>query len=326
DGHQPAVVDGGEIATRGAPDELEADNSIEAILARSRRKELVARVRRLGSHGNGSRQSEEELHLLIVSVADFQVVNFGQMPDVLERPFPTMLILFHPATFASKVFVPALRDLEGLLRKAEIPVSITALDLTASPHTKCVQEEREDSKPGRKKTTPGGTDVARKAVAPHIQLILPRSMDGEAGVVDYDGVWDARSLAKAACGMLPSVRLRHKVSHRLGFLAMELQNTFLGCKKEELPAHKRSLSLPPRPSKACVEGDAEIQSYVRNLGHRALQLQPLVVRSCGTSFVASMSVCQGNFKRRQVNCQQLTGAAFVVATSKIAWNAAWRPV
>ena len=28
----------------------------------------------------------------------------------------------------------------------------------------------------------------------------------EAGVVDYDGVWDARSLAKAACGVLPSVR------------------------------------------------------------------------------------------------------------------------
>lgn len=241
DGHQPAAVDGGEIATRGAPDELEADNSIEAILARSRRKELVARagpgaVRYLPSedpnafllpdnrlepaerkwqklfvalpwltfaamlalptllvHGNlpyllqraeHEKQAVGRRVALADRVADFQVVNFGQMPDVLERPFPTMLILFHPATFASKVFVPALRDLEGLLRKAEIPVSITALDLTASP-------------------APPDAFLWEypAAVAPHIQLILPRSMDGEAGVVDYDGVWDARSLAKAACGL-----------------------------------------------------------------------------------------------------------------------------
>ncbi|CAE7034177.1 unnamed protein product [Symbiodinium sp. CCMP2592] len=141
-GHQPAVVDGAEIATRGAPDELEADNSIEAILARSRRKELVARA------GPGA-------------------VRY--LPS--EDP-----------NAAHSVFVPALRDLEGLLRKAEIPVSIAALDLTASP-------------------VPPDAFLWEypAAVAPHIQLILPRSMDGEAGVVDFDGVWDAQSLAMAAC-------------------------------------------------------------------------------------------------------------------------------
>eukprot|EP00439_Symbiodinium_sp_Y106_P077437 s242_g16.t1 len=236
DGHQPAV-----------------DNSIEAILARSRRKELMARagpgaVRYLPSedpnafllpdnrlepaerkwqklfvalpwltfaamlalptllvHGNlpyllqraeHEKQAVGRRVALADRVADFQIVNFGQMPDVLERPFPTMLILFHPAT--GTVFVPALRDLEGLLRKAEIPVSIAALDLTASPYTKCMQQVQPVPPDAFLWEYPA-------AVAPHIQLILPRSMDGEAGVVDYDGVWDAQSLAMAACRVLPGV-------------------------------------------------------------------------------------------------------------------------
>ncbi|CAE7612158.1 unnamed protein product [Symbiodinium natans] len=217
----------------------EADNSIEAILARSRRRELVARVgpaavRYLPSddphafllpdnrlepaerkwqklfvalpwltfaamlalpvlivHGNlpyllqraeHDKQAAGRRTLSAHRVPDFQVVNFGQMPDVLERPFPTMLILFHPATLASKVFLPVLQDLEGLLRKSAIPVSIAALDLTASP-------------------LPPDAFLWEypAAVSPHIQLILPRSMEGEAGVADYDGGWNARSLAAAAC-------------------------------------------------------------------------------------------------------------------------------
>merc|ERR1719440_1358601 len=63
----------------------------------------------------------------------FEVVNFGQMPDVLERPFPTMLIMFHPSTFASKIFLPVLRDLADIFKSAGIAVSVAALDLSASP-------------------------------------------------------------------------------------------------------------------------------------------------------------------------------------------------
>jgi len=199
----------------------EADNSIEAILARSRRKDLIARVgpqaiRYLPTqdpnafllpdtrlepaertwqkvfvalpwltfaamlavpvllvHGNLPYLVQRAEHDKQVAarkegtpptcVPSFEVLNFGQMPDVLERPFPTMLVMFHPATFAGKVFVPALRDLERLLRRAEIPVSIVALDLSASP------------------VPPDGfLWEYPAAVSPHIQLILPRCMDGEA--------------------------------------------------------------------------------------------------------------------------------------------------
>ncbi|CAK9059208.1 unnamed protein product [Durusdinium trenchii] len=117
-----------------------------------------------------------------VKVASFQLVNFGQMPDVLERPFPTMLLLFHPATYASKVFLPALQELDRVFRSVQLPVSVAALDLTASP-------------------APPESFLREypSAVAPHLQLILPRSMDGEAGVVDYDGMWSSRALSTAAC-------------------------------------------------------------------------------------------------------------------------------
>ncbi|CAE7707042.1 unnamed protein product [Symbiodinium sp. CCMP2456] len=110
------------------------------------------------------------------------VVQLGSNRHVGEAHYTKVHSLSLPDAKKFKVFVPALRDLEGLLRKAEIPVSIAALDLTASP-------------------APPDAFLWEypAAVAPHIQLILPRSMDGEAGVVDYDGVWDARSLAMAAC-------------------------------------------------------------------------------------------------------------------------------
>eukprot|EP00913_Durusdinium_trenchii_P029725 g27857.t1 len=111
-----------------------------------------------------------------------------------------MLLLFHPAwrlssvtpvesarirlqaTYASKVFLPALQELDRVFRSVQLPVSVAALDLTASP-------------------APPESFLREypSAVAPHLQLILPRSMDGEAGVVDYDGMWSSRALSTAAC-------------------------------------------------------------------------------------------------------------------------------
>lgn len=108
----------------------------------------------------------------------FEVVNFGQMPDVLERPFPTMLMIFHPSTFASKLFIPVLRDLSELFRAAGIAVSIAALDLSAFPQPP--DEYLWDLPP---------------ALSPHMQLVLPRARDGEAGVMDYDGRWNVVALA-----------------------------------------------------------------------------------------------------------------------------------
>jgi len=114
-------------------------------------------------------------------VPGFEVVSFGQMPDVLERPFPTVLLVFNPTTLASKVFLPAMRDVEQLLREAGIAVSVAALDLTASPGPPSEFFLEYPS-----------------ALAPHMQLIVPRAQDGEAGVVDYDGPWSAGGVLEAA--------------------------------------------------------------------------------------------------------------------------------
>eukprot|EP00927_Polykrikos_kofoidii_P078307 TRINITY_DN75149_c0_g1_i1.p1 TRINITY_DN75149_c0_g1~~TRINITY_DN75149_c0_g1_i1.p1 ORF type:complete len:449 (+),score=93.15 TRINITY_DN75149_c0_g1_i1:79-1425(+) len=117
----------------------------------------------------------------LARVPDFSVVNFGQMPDVLERPFPTILLLFDPATYASKVFLPACRDLAMTLQATGLPVAVTALDMSAAPAPPddfCWEYPR--------------------ALAPHMQLILPRAKDGEAGVVDYDGRWSIHALAETA--------------------------------------------------------------------------------------------------------------------------------
>lgn len=114
-------------------------------------------------------------------IPDFVIVNFGQMPDILERPFPTLLMLFDPGTFASKAFLPACRDLGSLLRAAGVPVAFAALDMSK---------------------TPGPPDEFMweypRALSPYFQLVLPRAHDGEAGVVDYDGRWSVRGLAEAA--------------------------------------------------------------------------------------------------------------------------------
>lgn len=114
-------------------------------------------------------------------VPEFAVVNFGQMPDVLERPCPTLLLLYDPSTLASKVMLPAFRDISLLLRAAKVPTSVAALDLSAAP-------------------SPPDTFYWEypRALAPHIQLVLPRARDGEAGIVDYDGRWSAGALAEAA--------------------------------------------------------------------------------------------------------------------------------
>lgn len=117
-------------------------------------------------------------------VPEFTVVSFSQMPDVLERPFPTLLLLFDPATFASSLFLPFLRDLEKALRAAGLAVTVAALDLSS---------------------TPGPPDSFLweypRALTPHIQLVVPRAQDGEAGVVDYHGRWTAVELAEAARGL-----------------------------------------------------------------------------------------------------------------------------
>eukprot|EP00931_Biecheleriopsis_adriatica_P108263 TRINITY_DN82593_c0_g1_i1.p1 TRINITY_DN82593_c0_g1~~TRINITY_DN82593_c0_g1_i1.p1 ORF type:complete len:418 (+),score=89.74 TRINITY_DN82593_c0_g1_i1:30-1283(+) len=219
----------------------EVDNSIEGILARSRRKELIERVgpqaeRYLPTEDPNAfllpdsrlepaertwqkvfvalpwavfacmlaaplllvrgnlpfiqKRAEEERQAaarrasaaaVTERVPEFQIVNFGQMPDVLERPFPTVLVLFHPGTFASKVYLPALHDLECVLRRTGIPVSLAAMDMTASP-------------------APPDSFLWEypAAMSPHIQLIVPRATDGEAGVIDYDGRWTASAIAAAS--------------------------------------------------------------------------------------------------------------------------------
>lgn len=135
----------------------------------------------------------------------FQIVNFGQMPDVLERPFPTILLLFDGATYSSKVFLPAIRDMERLLRQAGIPVSVAALDLTASP-------------------LPPDSFVWEypSAMSPHIQLIMPRATDGEAGVVDYDGRWSAAGFA-AAASRLAGPRMPDIAPEKLHQLDMDIE-------------------------------------------------------------------------------------------------------
>jgi len=110
-------------------------------------------------------------------IPPFEVINFGQMPDVLDRPFPTMVLLFDSSTISSKIFLPAIQDVEVLLRQAGIPVSVVALDLSAHP---CPPDSFLWQYP--------------RAMAPYLQLILPRSHDGEAGVIDYDGQWSAQAI------------------------------------------------------------------------------------------------------------------------------------
>lgn len=114
-------------------------------------------------------------------VPEFEVLSFWQVPDVLERPFPTLLCLFDPETFASALVLPLLRDLEAALRAAGVRVAVAALDLTASPAP-----------------PEGFAWQYPRATSPHLQLIVPRAKDGEAGVVDYEGRISAVAFAQAA--------------------------------------------------------------------------------------------------------------------------------
>merc|ERR550532_138985 len=114
-------------------------------------------------------------------ILPFEVINFGQMPDVLDRPFPTMVLLFDSSTISSKIFLPAIQDVEVLLRQAGIPVSVVALDLSAHP---CPPDSFLWQYP--------------RAMAPYLQMIVPRAHDGEAGVIDYDGQWSAQAIFEAA--------------------------------------------------------------------------------------------------------------------------------
>jgi hypothetical protein len=114
-------------------------------------------------------------------VEPFRVVNFGQMPDVIERPGPTMVLLFDPSTFASKVYLPAFRDLANVVKRTGIKCSVAALDMSIDV---TVPEEFQWDYP--------------RSLTPHLQLIVPRARDGEAAVIDYDGRWTAVSLFEAA--------------------------------------------------------------------------------------------------------------------------------
>lgn len=120
-------------------------------------------------------------HFATGRVPEFALVNFPQMPDVLERPFPTLLLLFDRKTFASMIYLPFMRDLEAILRASNINVAVAALDLAAEP-------------------MPPDSFLWEypRALAPHMQLVVPRARDGEAGVIDYKGRWSALDLAEAA--------------------------------------------------------------------------------------------------------------------------------
>lgn len=233
----PAVGSSTEVSTKKQPVEVE---SIEEILKRSRRKELVERVgpqveRYLPTEDSDAlllppsrlspaerwwqrffvalpwavfacmlatplllvrghlpflqKRAEERREAAAERGADsitkelpgFQIVNFGQMPDVLERPTPTMVLLFDSSTFMSKIFLAALNDLTKLLQGAGVCVSVAALDLTASPQP-----------------PPEFLWEYPPALAPHLQLVVPRARYGEAGLVEYDGRWTAVALAEAA--------------------------------------------------------------------------------------------------------------------------------
>jgi len=112
---------------------------------------------------------------------EFNVVAFAGMPDILERRVPTLVLLFDPATLASKIWVPAFRDLATALRESGVAVCVSALDLSASPR-------------------PPDTFLTEypAALSPHLQLVLPRASDGEAGVLDYTGPWTVDALTQAA--------------------------------------------------------------------------------------------------------------------------------
>lgn len=233
----PAVGSSAEISTKKEPVEVE---SIEEILRRSQRKQLIERVgpqveRYLPTEDPGAfllpperltpserwwqkvfvatfwtvlacmlatpllmvrgnlpflqKRAEEEREAAAERAAQnlpeqlpgFEVVNFGQMPDVLERPFPTMVMLFDPSTYMSQIFLAALRDLTQVLQVAGVAVSIVALDLTASPQP-----------------PPDFLWEYPPALAPHLQLVVPRVRSGEAGLVEYEGRWTATALAEAA--------------------------------------------------------------------------------------------------------------------------------
>eukprot|EP00929_Paragymnodinium_shiwhaense_P069676 TRINITY_DN35142_c0_g1_i1.p1 TRINITY_DN35142_c0_g1~~TRINITY_DN35142_c0_g1_i1.p1 ORF type:complete len:493 (-),score=118.14 TRINITY_DN35142_c0_g1_i1:61-1482(-) len=204
------------------------------------------------------RRTDERLASLspVRRVSEFTIVNFGQMPDVLERPFPTIILLFDPSTFASQVFLPLCRDLAAAFQAAELPVAVAALDLSADP-------------------APSDDFLWQypRALSPHFQLVLPRATDGEAGVVDYDGRWGAAALAEAGRRMAgeyaPQVQAEDLV--RLEGLLERLRDTLFemhfleggaaAVAAEETaskpPAWKRVLGLGGRSAEAVAKASEE---------------------------------------------------------------------
>jgi len=202
-----------------------------------------------------------------VRIPAFEVVNFGQMPDVLERPYPTILLLFDSATLASKVFLPALRDLEAAFRSAGLAVSVAGLDLAVVPG-------------------PPADFLWEypRALAPHIQLLIPRARDGETGIVDYDGVWTASGLGQAARKLsgpyAPAVPAEEL--ERLDRLVSELRDTLFDLLfvEDEFPAASSSAGSRPwwrralarGPSKEEAAAKAAAVEVARSEAERALDL------------------------------------------------------
>lgn len=128
-----------------------------------------------------ARKPREEEAVVEARLPGFEVVSFARMPDILDRPFPTLVFLIDTRTFASQVYLAALPDLARVLVGAGLHVSVAALDLRAEPH-------------------PPSMFLWEYAppLTPYLQLVVPKAVDEEAGVIDHQGSWTALSLVETA--------------------------------------------------------------------------------------------------------------------------------
>merc|ERR1712130_669625 len=107
---------------------------------------------------------EDARPLSDISVPDFEVVEFQRMADLIELPVVTVVLLFAPGTFASKVFLPTMQDISEMLRANGVPIAVVALDLTGEAVPEAFSEQYPP------------------ALAPYLQIVLPRAAEGEPGV------------------------------------------------------------------------------------------------------------------------------------------------
>ncbi|KAF4700456.1 hypothetical protein FOZ62_020675, partial [Perkinsus olseni] len=119
-------------------------------------------------------------------------MDYQQLPEVLESPLPHLLVLYDD-TYASRVFLPALRSLAAsIARASKGQLSIVAVELPRGESSKELLKEYPRSQ------------------APHIQFIVPAATSsGEAGVLDYKGRWNMQELVRTF--VLPTLRHRTAV-------------------------------------------------------------------------------------------------------------------